>query len=323
VKHRSLRAFSIWSAAVAFALAVPLIAYAFHDFTDVPTSAFYHDPVSALAAAGITAGCGGTNFCPEASVTRGQTATFLHRSLGRVGMSTRALRQMLQTETQPVVSLTFTVPGTGASVMQFVEVRGQVSLLGGCAGCGIGTWVRERAGLSGPIAYSLGDPTQVSLGASYVFVAGPGVHTYEMVVSISGTDTVGVANPVLIATTYAFGEETVGAALNGANEVGGGDPDGAGSAVVHLDHAAGQICYELTVTNISSATGAHIHSGSAGVNGPIVVNFTPPDGSGSSSGCVGVDRGLIKDILVNPSGYYVNIHSTEYLGGAMRGQLSP
>src|SRR6266545_5021062 len=253
MKHRSLRTLGIWSAAVALALAVPLVAYAFHDFTDVPTSAFYHDPVSALAAAGITAGCGGTNFCPEASVTRGQTATFLHRSLARVGMSTRALRQSLQTETQPVVSLTLTVPGTGATVMQFVEVRGQVSLLGGCAGCGIGT-------------------------------------------------------------TYAFGEATVGAAVNGANEVGGGDPDGAGSAVVHLDHAAGQICYELTVTNISSATGAHIHSGSAGVNGPIVVNFTPPDGSGSSSGCVAVDRGLIKDILVNPSGYYVNVHSTEYPG---------
>ena len=322
MKDRSLRTLGIWSAVVVLALALTLAVYASHDFSDVPTSAFYHDPVSALAGAGITAGCGGTNFCPDASVTRGQAATFLHRGLGRVGMSTRALRQSLQGETQAVVSLTFTVPGTGASVMQFVEVRGQVSLLGGCAGCSIGTWVRERAGLVGPIAHSMGDPNQLTIGASYVFVAGPGVHTYEMVVSVSGTQTVGVVNPILVATTHAFGEATVGAALNGANEVGGGDPDGTGSAVVHLDHAAGQICYELTVTNIATATGAHIHIGGAGVNGGVVVALTPPDGSGSSSGCVAVDRGSIKSILVDPPAYYVNIHNAEFPGGAIRGQLS-
>jgi hypothetical protein len=50
--------------------------------------------------------------------------------------------------------------------------------------------------------------------------------------------------------------------------------------------------------------------------------LTPPDESGTSSGCVEADRGLIKDIRKNPAGYYVNVHTTEFPGGAIRDQLS-
>jgi hypothetical protein len=48
-------------------------------FSDVPTSAFYHDQVNALVNAQITAGCGGTHYCPNSAVTRGQMAVFLDR----------------------------------------------------------------------------------------------------------------------------------------------------------------------------------------------------------------------------------------------------
>lgn len=50
-------------------------------FTDDNSSVFESD-IEALAAAGITSGCGGTNFCPNQSVTRGQMAAFLVRALG-------------------------------------------------------------------------------------------------------------------------------------------------------------------------------------------------------------------------------------------------
>lgn len=38
--------------------------------------------VEALAASGITAGCGGGNFCPDATLTRRQMAVFLAKGLG-------------------------------------------------------------------------------------------------------------------------------------------------------------------------------------------------------------------------------------------------
>ena len=64
-------------------LAVPVAVSASHIFSDVPTSSSYHTPVTRLVGAGITAGCGGGKHCPNATVTRGQMAAFLTRSLGR------------------------------------------------------------------------------------------------------------------------------------------------------------------------------------------------------------------------------------------------
>ena len=51
-------------------------------FGDVPTTHLFFQYVEALAAAGITSGCGGGNFCPDAAVTRGQLAVFLAKALG-------------------------------------------------------------------------------------------------------------------------------------------------------------------------------------------------------------------------------------------------
>jgi V8-like Glu-specific endopeptidase len=50
-------------------------------FTDDETS--IHEPnINLVAQAGITTGCGGSNYCPTANVTRGQMAAFLHRAFG-------------------------------------------------------------------------------------------------------------------------------------------------------------------------------------------------------------------------------------------------
>lgn len=51
-------------------------------FADVPTTSGQFRFVEALVAAGITAGCGGGNYCPDAPVTRGQMAVFLAAALG-------------------------------------------------------------------------------------------------------------------------------------------------------------------------------------------------------------------------------------------------
>ncbi|MCP5419819.1 MAG: S-layer homology domain-containing protein [Gammaproteobacteria bacterium] len=52
-------------------------------FLDVPTSHPFFKEVEALAASGISGGCGdGTIYCPNNPVTRGQMAAFLARALG-------------------------------------------------------------------------------------------------------------------------------------------------------------------------------------------------------------------------------------------------
>lgn len=51
-------------------------------FGDVPTSHPFFQFIEALAASGITGGCGGGNYCPDTALTRGQMAVFLAKALG-------------------------------------------------------------------------------------------------------------------------------------------------------------------------------------------------------------------------------------------------
>ena len=49
-------------------------------FDDVPKTALFADWMEQFAAEGITTGCGGKNYCPNNSVTRGEMAVFLLRA---------------------------------------------------------------------------------------------------------------------------------------------------------------------------------------------------------------------------------------------------
>ena len=51
-------------------------------FADVPTTHPFFRSIEALAASGITSGCGPGHFCPNQNVTRGEMAAFLSRALG-------------------------------------------------------------------------------------------------------------------------------------------------------------------------------------------------------------------------------------------------
>ena len=94
----------------------------------------------------------------------------------------------------------------------------------------------------------------------------------------------------------------------------------------------GTMEFTFTVNNKSGETftRSHIHKGAAGVNGPIHWDFLEPaDPATSISDQPAQLRGIARpraaavlaDLLANPSGYYVNVHSTVFLGGAVRGQL--
>jgi hypothetical protein len=112
------------------------------------------------------------------------------------------------------------------------------------------------------------------------------------------------------------------AKLTGAAEVPGpGDPKGSGTAQVTLNPNTGEVCYELSVENIQEATAAHIHEGALGKEGPVKVSLDAPK-TGTAKGCKSADAALIKAIMQDPTGYYVNVHSAAFPNGAVRGQLS-
>ena len=118
--------------------------------------------------------------------------------------------------------------------------------------------------------------------------------------------------------------ETLNATLTGTAEAPGpGDPDGSGTAEITLNDDDNEVCWDIDVTNITlPATAAHIHVGAAGVPGGIVVTLSAPDASGNATGCTDAADALVDDLIANPGGYYVNVHTSDFLDGAVRGQLS-
>ena len=104
--------------------------------------------------------------------------------------------------------------------------------------------------------------------------------------------------------------------VNAIGQFDQGDPDGYGVAKLVIDTATNAIDWQFIVSGIDTPlTGAHIHSGAAGVNGPVVVNF-----NAQFSGANLVDADLA-NVAANPSGFYVNLHNSVFPGGAVRGQI--
>jgi hypothetical protein len=112
-------------------------------------------------------------------------------------------------------------------------------------------------------------------------------------------------------------------ALTGDSEVPGpGAKHGSGEADLTFDTSKGNVCYTLHAKGIMTSTMAHIHKGAVGVAGPPVAPLTPPNSTeGMSSGCAPLPADVLSDILANPANYYVNIHTSAYPKGALRGQI--
>lgn len=113
------------------------------------------------------------------------------------------------------------------------------------------------------------------------------------------------------------------------------DPISTSEAIGHAQItvlANGTIEFTFTVNNKGGETfnRAHIHKAPAGSNGPIhwdLLEAGDPVASidGQPSQLRGVARAraaaVLADLLANPDQYYVNIHSTDFPGGSIRGQL--
>lgn len=117
---------------------------------------------------------------------------------------------------------------------------------------------------------------------------------------------------------------SLSATLNGANEVDAqgapnkGDTDGTGSFAAKLNPGQGKLCYTLTWTGVDEPTMAHIHSGAAGHNGPVVIGL--PD-IAPGEHCIDIDKERATPLVSKTGNFYVNVHNGDFPNGAIRGQL--
>jgi hypothetical protein len=138
------------------------------------------------------------------------------------------------------------------------------------------------------------------------------------VLAVAGLAMAGVA-------TADNGGRPLSTTLSGSNGPSPGDPNATGEAEITLNQGQGRVCYDLSWANVEgTVTMGHIHVGSADASGPVAVPLFAGSlaGTDTMSGCVqGVEPAVIKEIRQDPAGYYVNLHSTAFPGGALRGQL--
>ncbi|MFL6073783.1 MAG: CHRD domain-containing protein [Mycobacteriales bacterium] len=118
------------------------------------------------------------------------------------------------------------------------------------------------------------------------------------------------------------------AVLEGRNEVptpGGpavGDPHGKAVEVLRIQ--GDKVSYAIRWQNLGTPTAGHVHQGVTGKNGPVVIPFFAPlpATARAVTGTVTVaDANLLTALRTNPGGFYANLHTAAFPGGAVRGQL--
>lgn len=111
-------------------------------------------------------------------------------------------------------------------------------------------------------------------------------------------------------------------AMNGANEVGPTTSAGTGAGTLTIVNSL--LSYNITFTNLlSPATAAHIHGpATASQNAGVLLPFSAPAASsGTIAGTVALTSQQLYDIVSGLT--YANIHTTNYPGGEIRGQILP
>ena len=115
--------------------------------------------------------------------------------------------------------------------------------------------------------------------------------------------------------------QTYGALLTGLEEVPlRGVADGFGSATITIN-ADNSITANITVSRIGATiTAAHIHTGAAGVAGPVLVGLISSTNTFQNgvlnSTIPAVPVEFLNLIRANPSGFYVNVHTLDFPGGS-------
>lgn len=108
------------------------------------------------------------------------------------------------------------------------------------------------------------------------------------------------------------------ATINGASEFPTNASTATGNAILTFNKDTKMFTVLVNFSGIT-ATAAHIHKGAPGTSGGVIFGFTSPVTSPINYTSVALDATQEADLLANL--YYVNIHSTAYPAGEIRGQL--
>jgi hypothetical protein len=108
--------------------------------------------------------------------------------------------------------------------------------------------------------------------------------------------------------------------MNGGQEPAGGDPGGRGFFSYSIDGTT--FCWTASWQGIPEPTAGHVHVAPRGVAGDVVVDLNA-DGVGGPdmAGCQEISAELAAAITAHPKAYYVNLHTSDFPAGAIRGQL--
>jgi hypothetical protein len=97
------------------------------------------------------------------------------------------------------------------------------------------------------------------------------------------------------------------------------DADGTGSADLTLNQGHGQICFNVTWMNLDPVTGVQIQKLA---DDSVVATLTDDFTDGNGKGCTnGVAKKDIMALRQHPEQYYVNVLSSGFATGAIRGTL--
>ncbi len=111
--------------------------------------------------------------------------------------------------------------------------------------------------------------------------------------------------------------------LSGSQEVPAVDTMAMGSGYALFDTTNNNVSL-VAVTTIENATMAHIHTGFAGVNGPVLAALVESEATAGvwmTDGSIALDEATATQLL--SGGHYVNVHTAAFTGGEIRGQITP
>jgi len=84
-----------------------------------------------------------------------------------------------------------------------------------------------------------------------------------------------------------------------------------------------QFCWTLDVSDLTTdAVMAHVHVGARNTDGPVVIPLAVESSTSfETEACATPAEDDLAALAANPRGYYVNVHTVQYPGGEIRGQL--